>query len=48
MCVSHPAPVAIAPFVNAKLPYDADKAFQPVINVGISSTVKVATASAPF
>ena len=48
MCVSHPAPVAIAPFVNAKLPYDAKKAFQPVINVGISSTVKVATASAPF
>lgn len=48
MCVSHPAPVAIAPFVNAKLPYDAEKAFQPVINVGISSTVMVANANAPF
>lgn len=48
LCVSHPAPVAIAPFVNAKLPYDVEKAFQPVINVGISSTVMVANANAPF
>ncbi len=48
MCVSHPAPMTIAPFVNAKLPYDPEKAFQPVINVGISSTVMVANANAPF
>ncbi len=48
ICISHPAPVAIAPFVNAKLPYDAEKAFQPVINVGISSTVMVANQNAPF
>ena len=48
ICISQPAPLAIAPFVHAKIPYDPERAFRPVMNMGISSTLLVANVAAPF
>jgi tripartite-type tricarboxylate transporter receptor subunit TctC len=48
ICISPPAPISIAPFLHAKMPYDPERAFRPVMNMGISSTLMVANIAAPF